>query len=181
MKKLSSLVVLIVAIGVFCISGCKKEPLSGPYGITSSTVVQLNETPENLTVSGLYNTDSDLMDIYFSNNEDELQQRFILRIRSLSSNELRYELEKPDEILLDIRMSVIVGGDAGCDVYSVDFTATTNFFEITQFDRSNCFLKGAYDFTFIRNERGGRGCQNPRFPEVVRLVSDGFEVTIGGC
>lgn len=173
---------LMIAIGVFDISGCKKEPIPGPFGVDASMIVQLNGTPEDLTVSGLYTTGSDFVDIYFANSEDELLQRFFLSIRSLSSNEIRYEFAKPDEVLLEIRMSVTVGGDAGCDGYSVDVNSGTNFFEITQFDRSNCFLKGAFDLTFIRDERGGGlGCQNPRFPEVVRIVSDGFEVTIGGC
>ena len=177
MSKITNLVIIVMLLsGIGFTSGCKKEEFT-----PASTIVQLNGTPEEVAMSGIVSTSTGDMLIYFQGSKDDQLQDFGFSFNKVPTRAFRYGFGQSDEVSeIEINLIMSHDGDALCDVYNIDGMTSTNFIEITEFNETSCLLIGAYDLTFI-SERGASGCQNPRFPEIIRLVSDRFELIVEGC
>lgn len=177
MIKVTNLLVFILILSGICLTtGCKKEEFA-----PTSTLVQLNGLPEEVGMSGIVSSNTGDMLIYFQGSQDDQLQDFGLSFNNVPARAFRYGFSQSDEVSeIEINLIMSHDGDALCDVYKIDGMTSTNFIEIIEFNETSCLLIGAYDLTFT-SERGESGCQNPRFPSVIRLVSNQFELVVEGC
>lgn len=170
---------LLIAVSLCSFSGCKDKDEFGRNGGDFF----LNGESVSVSSRALYSS-SGRGRIYlnFISGMDERTNHYYLYFDNLFPSEFRYDFGQTDvESQITIGLYILIGEDVVCDVYDLDRSIPTNYIEVSYFSEEECVVRGSYDLTFIRRVPRFNPCNNPRYGDTLRLVSDGFTVRLQGC
>ncbi len=169
--------ILLAILGLACLASCKDDD---EFSRRNSFLLN-GESFAPSTAATYYFRNRDRIQLAFSTDLDERHNSFHMYFSNLFRSAFRYDFGQTDvESQLETFLYISTGGDAGCDIYDLDYSVSTNYLEITYFSEEECVVRGSYDLTFIKRE-GRRGCNNPRYGDTLHLVSDYFSIDLEGC
>ncbi len=171
--------ILLAILSLACLAGCKDDDDFG----RRSNMFFLNGGALELSTRAVFSSGGlgDGMYLEFRSDEDERRISLDLSFNNLPHAAFRYDFGRTDvENDVVLNLYGVVGGDAICDIYDLDYSVSTNYLEITYFSEEECVVRGSYDLTFIRRERLN-GCNSSRFGDTLRLISDYFSIDLQGC